>query len=77
MRDEGKHLVAHVKRIRSMHEAEAEADAKTKFKETTRGGLAVNVVECRPSETVRSERVTRLLQAGSALRAASEQVPVL
>ncbi|WP_435105449.1 L-serine ammonia-lyase [Arhodomonas sp. AD133] len=44
MAGDGKHFVALDKVIRTMRETGA--DMKTKYKETARGGLAVNVIEC-------------------------------
>src|SRR5574337_522958 len=44
MRSDGKHHVSLDKVIKTMRETGA--DMKTKYKETSRGGLAVNVVEC-------------------------------
>ncbi len=44
MRGDGKHHVSLDKVIRTMRETGA--DMKTKYKETSRGGLAVNVIEC-------------------------------
>jgi L-serine dehydratase len=44
MRGNGKHYVSLDKVIKTMRETGA--DMKTKYKETSRGGLAVNVIEC-------------------------------
>jgi L-serine dehydratase len=44
LRGDGKHLVSLDKVIKTMRETGA--DMKIKYKETSRGGLAVNVVEC-------------------------------
>jgi L-serine dehydratase len=44
LRGDGTHKVSLDKVIRTMRETGA--DMKTKYKETARGGLAVNVVEC-------------------------------
>ena len=44
LRGDGKHFVSLDKVIRTMRETGA--DMKTKYKETARGGLAVNVIEC-------------------------------
>jgi L-serine dehydratase len=44
MRNEGKHYVSLDKAIKTMRETGA--DMKVKYKETSRGGLAVNVIEC-------------------------------
>lgn len=44
MRGDGSHTVSLDKVIKTMRETGA--DMKTKYKETSRGGLAVNVVEC-------------------------------
>jgi L-serine dehydratase len=44
MRGDGKHFVSLDKVIRTMRETGK--DMKTKYKETARGGLAVNVIEC-------------------------------
>ncbi|GAB4190084.1 MAG: L-serine ammonia-lyase [Wenzhouxiangellaceae bacterium] len=44
MRGEGKHRVSLDRVIKTMRETGA--DMKTKYKETSRGGLAVNVIEC-------------------------------
>ena len=44
LRGDGKHFVSLDKVIKTMRETGA--DMKTKYKETARGGLAVNVVEC-------------------------------
>ena len=44
LRGDGKHVVSLDKVIRTMRETGA--DMKTKYKETSRGGLAVNVIEC-------------------------------
>jgi L-serine dehydratase len=44
MRGDGKHYVSLDKVIKTMRDTGA--DMKTKYKETARGGLAVNVVEC-------------------------------
>ena len=44
LRGDGKHLVSLDKVIKTMRETGA--DMKTKYKETSRGGLAVNIVEC-------------------------------
>ena len=41
---DGSHFVSLVKVIKTMRETGA--DMKTKYKETARGGLAVNIVEC-------------------------------
>ncbi len=41
---DGKHFVSLDKVIKTMRETGA--DMKTKYKETARGGLAVNVIEC-------------------------------
>ena len=44
LRGDGKHFVSLDKVIRTMRETGA--DMKTKYKDTARGGLAVNVIEC-------------------------------
>ena len=44
LRGDGKHFVSLDKVIRTMRETGR--DMKTKYKETARGGLAVNVIEC-------------------------------
>jgi L-serine dehydratase len=44
LRGDGKHFVSLDKVIKTMRETGA--DMKTKYKETSRGGLAVNVIEC-------------------------------
>jgi L-serine dehydratase len=44
MRGDGKHFVSLDKVIKTMRETGA--DMKTKYKETARGGLAVNIIEC-------------------------------
>jgi L-serine dehydratase len=44
LRGDGTHLVSLDKVIKTMRETGA--DMKVKYKETARGGLAVNVVEC-------------------------------
>jgi L-serine dehydratase len=44
LRGDGSHLVSLDKVIKTMRETGA--DMKTKYKETSRGGLAVNVIEC-------------------------------
>ena len=44
MRGDGKHFVSLDKVIKTMRETGA--DMKTKYKETSRGGLAVNIIEC-------------------------------
>jgi L-serine dehydratase len=44
MRGDGKHLVSLDKVIKTMRDTGA--DMQTKYKETARGGLAVNVIEC-------------------------------
>ena len=44
MRGEGKHRVSLDRVIKTMRETGA--DMQTKYKETSRGGLAVNVIEC-------------------------------
>ncbi len=44
LRGDGKHVVSLDKVIRTM--MQTGADMKTKYKETSRGGLAVNVIEC-------------------------------
>lgn len=44
LRGDGKHFVSLDKVIKTMRETGA--DMKTKYKETSRGGLAVNIVEC-------------------------------
>ncbi len=44
LRGDGKHFVSLDKVIKTMRETGA--DMKTKYKETARGGLAVNVIEC-------------------------------
>ncbi|MGH8728381.1 MAG: L-serine ammonia-lyase [Burkholderiales bacterium] len=44
LKSDGKHFVALDKVIKTMRETGA--DMKTKYKETARGGLAVNVIEC-------------------------------
>jgi L-serine dehydratase len=41
---DGSHKVSLDKAIKTMRETGA--DMKTKYKETSRGGLAVNVIEC-------------------------------
>ena len=44
LRGDGSHFVSLDKVIKTMRETGA--DMKTKYKETARGGLAVNIVEC-------------------------------
>jgi L-serine dehydratase len=44
MRGDGSHIVTLDKAIKTMRETGA--DMKIKYKETSRGGLAVNVIEC-------------------------------
>ena len=44
LRGDGKHFISLDKVIRTMRETGA--DMKTKYKETARGGLAVNIIEC-------------------------------
>jgi L-serine dehydratase len=44
MQGDGHHIVSLDKVIKTMRETGA--DMKTKYKETSRGGLAVNIVEC-------------------------------
>ena len=44
LRGDGKHFVSLDKVIRTMRQTGA--DMKTKYKETSRGGLAVNIIEC-------------------------------
>jgi L-serine dehydratase len=44
MQGDGQHVVSLDKVIKTMRETGA--DMKTKYKETSRGGLAVNIVEC-------------------------------
>ena len=44
LRGDGTHYVSLDKVIKTMRETGA--DMKTKYKETSRGGLAVNVIEC-------------------------------
>jgi L-serine dehydratase len=44
LRGDGRHMVTLDKAIKTMRETGA--DMKTKYKETARGGLAVNVIEC-------------------------------
>ena len=44
MRGDGQHFISLDKVIRTMRETGA--DMKTKYKETSRGGLAVNIIEC-------------------------------
>jgi L-serine dehydratase len=44
LRGDGRHLVSLDKAIRTMRATGA--DMKDKYKETSRGGLAVNVIEC-------------------------------
>jgi L-serine dehydratase len=44
MREDGQHFVSLDKVIKTMRETGA--DMKTKYKETARGGLAVNIIEC-------------------------------
>jgi L-serine dehydratase len=44
MRGDGRHTVSLDKVIKTMRETGA--DMKIKYKETSRGGLAVNVIEC-------------------------------
>jgi L-serine dehydratase len=44
MRGDGNHVVTLDKAIKTMRETGA--DMKVKYKETARGGLAVNVIEC-------------------------------
>jgi L-serine dehydratase len=44
MRGDGQHFVSLDKVIKTMRETGA--DMKTKYKETSRGGLAVNIIEC-------------------------------
>jgi L-serine dehydratase len=45
LRGDGRHIVSLDKVIKTMRETGA--DMKVKYKETARGGLAVNVIECR------------------------------
>ena len=44
LRGDGSHFVSLDKVIKTMRETGA--DMKTKYKETSRGGLAVNLIEC-------------------------------
>ena len=44
LRGDGEHFVSLDKVIRTMRDTGA--DMKTKYKETSRGGLAVNIIEC-------------------------------
>jgi L-serine dehydratase len=44
LRGDGTHVVSLDKVIKTMRETGA--DMKVKYKETSRGGLAVNVIEC-------------------------------
>jgi L-serine dehydratase len=44
MKGDGQHYVSLDNVIKTMRETGA--DMKTKYKETSRGGLAVNVIEC-------------------------------
>jgi L-serine dehydratase len=44
LRGDGRHIVSLDKVIKTMRETGA--DMKVKYKETARGGLAVNVIEC-------------------------------
>jgi len=44
LRGDGSHIVTLDKVIKTMRETGA--DLKVKYKETSRGGLAVNVIEC-------------------------------
>ena len=44
LRGDGQHLVSLDKVIRTMRQTGA--DMKSKYKETARGGLAVNIIEC-------------------------------
>jgi L-serine dehydratase len=44
LRGDGTHIVSLDKVIKTMRETGA--DMKVKYKETARGGLAVNVIEC-------------------------------
>ena len=44
LREDGSHKVSLDKAIKTMRETGA--DMKIKYKETSRGGLAVNVIEC-------------------------------
>jgi L-serine dehydratase len=44
LRGDGQHIVSLDKVIKTMRETGA--DMKVKYKETARGGLAVNVIEC-------------------------------
>jgi L-serine dehydratase len=44
MRGDGQHFISLDKVIKTMRETGA--DMKTKYKETARGGLAVNIIEC-------------------------------
>ncbi len=44
LRGDGRHYVSLDEVIKTMRETGA--DMKTKYKETARGGLAVNVIEC-------------------------------
>ena len=44
LRGDGQHYVSLDKVIRTMKQTGA--DMKTKYKETSRGGLAVNIIEC-------------------------------
>jgi L-serine dehydratase len=44
LKGDGHHFVSLDKVIKTMRETGA--DMKTKYKETARGGLAVNVIEC-------------------------------
>ncbi|MEM8934228.1 MAG: L-serine ammonia-lyase, iron-sulfur-dependent, subunit alpha, partial [Acidobacteriota bacterium] len=44
LRGEGDHIVSLDRVIKTMRDTGA--DMKTKYKETSRGGLAINVIEC-------------------------------
>ena len=44
LRGDGQHFVSLDKVIRTMRQTGA--DMKSKYKETARGGLAVNIIEC-------------------------------
>ena len=44
LRGDGQHFVSLDKVIRTMRQTGA--DMKSKYKETSRGGLAVNIIEC-------------------------------
>ena len=80
LRGDGQHVVSLDKVIKTM--MQTGADMKSKYKETSRGGLAVNVVECRSSTRqvgaltavaqAPSERWMLRCTAGTSLRAANK-----